>query len=160
MKRVASTVKRYRYVVEDGQYKIDVAMEAYRKIMAFDNPVVFFGESTEQAKAIASDMKSKYKMLFGTAGSSSELADTAMNPYSFVTGPTYGDQFGILLKYIAKEKPKAKVAFFYSDSEFGKDPIKFGRLMCSRLRLQLVAEEVVPLGAKDLAAQIGDLKSQ
>ncbi len=151
--------KKIRYVVEDGQYKIDVAMEAYRKIMAFDNPMVFFGESTEQAKAIASEMKNKYKMLFGTAGSSSELADTAMNPYSFVTGPTYGDQFGILLKYIAKEKPKAKVAFFYSDSEFGKDPIKFGRLMCSRLRLQLVAEEVVPLGAKDLAAQIGDLKA-
>jgi branched-chain amino acid transport system substrate-binding protein len=73
-------------------------------------------------------MKDKYKMLFGNAGSSSELANSAMNPYSYVTGPTYGDDFGILLKYIAKEKPGAKVAFFYSDSEFGKTP-GFGRLM-------------------------------
>ena len=127
--------KKLRYVVEDGQYKIDVAMAAYHKIMANENPMVFFAESTEQAKAIAPEVKSRYKMLCGSAGSSSLLADTAMNPYSYVTGPTYGDQFGILLKYIAKEKPGAKVAFFYSDTEFGKDPIKFGRLMCGRLRL-------------------------
>ena len=152
--------KKLKYVVEDGQYKLDVAMAAFRKIMSLDNPMVFFGESTEQAKAIASDMKNRHKMLFGTAGSSSELADTAMNPYSFVTGPTYGDQFGILLKYIAREKSGARVAFFYSDTEFGRDPIKFGRLMCNRLRLKLVAEEVVPPGTKDLTAQITDLKSQ
>jgi branched-chain amino acid transport system substrate-binding protein len=152
--------KKLRYVVEDGQYKIDVAMAAFQKIMANENPMVFFGESTEQGKTIAPEIKNRYKMLFGTAGSSSELADTAMNPYSFITGPTYGDQFGILLKYIAKEKPKAKVAFFYGDTEFGKDPIKFGRLMCSRLRLPLVAEEVVPAGAKDLSALIADLKAK
>jgi branched-chain amino acid transport system substrate-binding protein len=152
--------KKLRYVVEDGQYKLDVAMAAFHKIMTVDNPMVFFGESTEQSKAIGPEIKSRYKMLFGTAGSSSELADTAMNPYSFITGPTYGDQFGILLKYIAKEKPGGKVAFFYSDTEFGKDPIKFGRLMCSRLRLKLVTEEVVPLGAKDVSALIADLKDK
>jgi branched-chain amino acid transport system substrate-binding protein len=104
--------KKLRYVVYDGQYKLDVAMAAYDKIMASENPLVFVAESTAQAKKIAPDMKNKYKMLFGNAGSSSELADTAMNPYSWVTGPTYGDQFGILLKYIAKEKRHARVAFF------------------------------------------------
>ncbi len=152
--------KKLRYVVEDGQYKLDVAMAAFHKIMAIDNPMVFFAESTEQAKAIAPEVKSRYKMLCGCAGFSSLLADTAMNPYSYINGPTYGDQFGILLKYIAKQKPRAKVAFFYSDTEFGRDPIKFGRLMCGRLRLNLVAEEIVVLGAKDLAEQIKDLKAK
>jgi branched-chain amino acid transport system substrate-binding protein len=152
--------KKLKYVVEDGQYKFDVAMAAYHKIMANENPIVISAESTAQAKAIAPEMKNRYKMLCGNAGSSSELANTVMNPYSYITGPTYGDEFGILLKYIAKEKRKAKVAFFYSDTEFGRDPIKFGRLMCRRLRLKLVAEEVVPLGAKDLKAQIMDLKAK
>jgi branched-chain amino acid transport system substrate-binding protein len=152
--------KKLRYVIEDGQYKFDVAMAAYHKIMTNENPMVFSAESTAQAKAIAPEMMSRYKMLCGNAGSSSELANVAMNPYSYITGPTYGDEFGILLKYIAKEKRGAKVAFFYSDSEFGKDPIKFGRLMCKRLRLQLAAEEVVPLGTKDLTAQIADLKAK
>jgi len=152
--------KKLKYVIEDGQYKLEVAMEAYKKIMAAEHPMVFFGESTPQAKTIAPEMKDKYKMLFSTAGSSSELADTAKNPYSFVTGPTYGDMFGILLRCVAKEQKGAKVAFFYSDSEFGKDPIKYGRLACDRLRLKLVAEEVVPLGAKDIKEQIMDLKSK
>ncbi len=151
--------KKLEYIIEDGQYKLDVAMAAFQKIMSTENPIYFSAESTAQAKILAPDFKSRYKMLLGSTSLSSELANTAWNPYSWVTGPTYGDQFGILLKYIAKEKPGAKVAFFYSDTEFGKDPIKFGRITCSRLRLKLVAEEVAPLGAKDLAAQIADLKA-
>jgi branched-chain amino acid transport system substrate-binding protein len=152
--------KKIRYVAEDGKYTLDVAMAAFRKIISSGNPLVFFAESTTQARALAPDLKTQYKMLLGSVSFSGELADTAMNPYSFVAGPTYGDQFGILLKYIAKEKPGAKVAFFYSDTEFGKDPIKFGRLMCDRLRLKLVAEEMVPLRVTDLTAQIADLKSK
>ena len=152
--------KKIRYVVEDGKYNLDVAMAAFQRIMSSEHPMAFFADSTAQARKLAPDFKSKYKMLLGSVSFSGWLADTAMNPYSFVAGPTYGDQFGILLKYIAKEKPGAKVAFFYSDTEFGKDPIKFGRIMCRRLRLKFVAEEVVPLGGKDLAGQIKDLKAK
>ena len=39
------------------------------------------------------------------------------------------EQFGVLLKYIAKEKPGANIAFFYGDSEFGREPIPAGREM-------------------------------
>jgi branched-chain amino acid transport system substrate-binding protein len=151
--------KKLRYVIEDGQFKPDVGMAAFQKIMASENPLIFVAQSTEMAKSLAPEFKDRYKMLLGSTGSSSELAYTAMNPYLYVTGPTDGDQLGILLKYIAKEKPGATVAFFYSDTEFGRNPIKFGRLLCERLRLRLVAEEVVPMGAKDLKAQISDLKS-
>ncbi len=86
------------------------------------------------------------------------LPTLAANPYIFVPGPTYADMFGILLKYIAKEKPGAKVAFFYSDTEFGKDPIEFGRKMCKDLKLDLVAEEVAQVGAVDVTSQVLDLK--
>lgn len=152
--------KRLKYVVEDGQYKLEVAMAAFQKIMETEYPLIFAAESAPMAKALGQDFKSRYKMLLTSASSSSELANKDKNPYSFVSGPTDGDQLGILLKYIAKQKRGARVAFFYSDSEFGKDPIKFGRLMCDRLRLKLVAEETVPLGAKDLKPQIMNLKSQ
>lgn len=152
--------KKLKYVIEDSQWKLDVGLAAFQKIMATENPLVFVADSTAMAKALGPDFKNRYKMLLGSIGSSAELADAAMNPYSFVTGPTDGDQFGILLKYIAKEKPGAKVAFFYSDTEFGKNPIKFGRLMCERLRLKLVTEAVVAMGATDLKEQIADLKTK
>ncbi len=66
--------------------------------------------------------------------------------------------FGILLKYIAKEKPGANVAFFYSDTEFGRDPVPYGREMCKKLGLNLVAEEVAKVGGVDVASQVLDLK--
>ncbi|MFH0823003.1 MAG: ABC transporter substrate-binding protein [Pseudomonadota bacterium] len=150
--------KKIKWVIEDGQYKVDVASEAFRRIMARDNPLVMFGESTALGKAMAQDINSRYHVLYGSTSFSGELAQPGINPYTFVAGPTYGDMFAVLLKYIAKEKPGAKVAFFYSDSEFGTDPIKFGRITCERLRLNWVGDEVVPLGSTDISAQIAGLK--
>jgi len=150
--------KKIKYIMEDGQYQLDVATAAFKRIMARDNPLVMYGESTGLGKAMAPDIRNRYKILYSSTSFSSELADEAMYPSIFVPGPTYGDMLGILLKYIAHEKPGAKVAFFYSDTEFGKDPIPFGRLMCQRLKLDLVAEEVAQVGAVDVTSQVLDLK--
>jgi branched-chain amino acid transport system substrate-binding protein len=107
---------------------------------------------------MAPEIMNRYKILYSSTSFSSELADVKKNPFAFVPGPTYGDMFGILLKYIAKEKPGAKIAFFYSDTEFGKDPIPYAREMCKKLKLDLVAEEVAQVGAVDVTSQVLDLK--
>jgi len=150
--------KKIQYIMEDGTYNVDVAVAAFKRIMARDKPEVMYGESTALGKAMAPEIKDRYKVLYSSTSFSSELADAAKNPYVFVPGPTYSDMFGILLKYIAKEKPGANVAFFYSDTEFGKDPIPYGRQMCKQLGLNLVAEEVAKVGGVDVASQILDLK--
>ncbi len=150
--------KRVEIVIGDGRYKLDVGKQVFRSIMEKYNPPMMVGASTALSLAMAKDIRHKYKIMYGSASFSSKLAYAAMNPSIFVAGPTYGDQIGLLLRYIAKRKPRAKVAFFYSDSEFGRDPIKFGRIMCRRLRLNLVAEEVVPLGATTIKSQIMGLK--
>ena len=116
--------------------------------------MIMYGESTGLGKAMSPEIKDRYKILYSSTSFSGELADPAANPYIFVPGPTYGDMIGILLKYIAKEKPGAKVAFFYSDTEFGKDPIPFGREMCKQLKLDLVAEAVAQVGAVDVTSQV------
>lgn len=150
--------KKIKYIMEDGQYQLDVGTAAFKRIMARDNPIVMYGESTGLGKAMAPEIKDRYKILYSSTSFSSELADAANFPSIFVPGPTYSDMFGILLKYIAKEKPGAKIAFFYSDTEFGKDPIPFGREMCKKLNLELVAEEVAQVGAIDVTSQVLDLK--
>jgi branched-chain amino acid transport system substrate-binding protein len=138
--------KQIKYIMEDGTYNVDKAVAAFKRIMARDNPLVMYGESTGLGKAIAPEIKNRYKILYSSTSFSSELANAAKNPYVFVPGPTYSDMFGILLKYIAKEKPGANVAFFYSDTEFGRDPVPYGRQMCKKLGLNLVAEEVAKVG--------------
>ena len=150
--------KKIEYIMEDGTYNVDVAVAAFKRIMARDKPAVMYGESTALGKAMAPEIKDRYKVLYSSTSFSSELANADTNPYVFVPGPTYSDMFGILLKYIAKEKPGANVAFFYSDTEFGRDPINYGRQMCKKLGLNLVAEEVAKVGGVDVASQILDLK--
>ena len=150
--------KMIKYIMEDGTYTLDVAVAAFKRIMARDNPIIMYGESTALGKSMAPEIKDRYKVLYSSTSFSSELADPEKNPYVFVAGPTYSDMFGILLKYIAQEKPGANVAFFYSDTEFGHDPIEYGKEMCKELGLNLVAEEVAKVGGVDITSQVLDMK--
>ncbi len=146
--------KKLKYVMADGNYNAQEDKVLFEKIYLENNPLAMFGNSTELSKIFAQDIAQRFKVLYTGATYSSEFAYAAMHPSMFVPGPTYGDQMGILLKYIAKQKPHARVAFFYSDSEFGRDSIKFGKLMCQRLRLTVVGEETADIKGADVTKQI------
>jgi branched-chain amino acid transport system substrate-binding protein len=153
--------KKLVYIYEDTGYDTDRAVATFKKIMAKDNPVIMYGESTGQGKAIAPELNSRYKVLYGSTSFSSELADPKTHPYSFVSGPTYSDMFGILLEYIAKQgkgTARPKVAFFYSDTEFGKDPIPYARKRAKDLGIDVVAEVVTKVGAVDVTTEVLALK--
>jgi branched-chain amino acid transport system substrate-binding protein len=69
--------------------------------------------------------------------------------------------FGVLLEYIAKKpkgKGKPRVAFFYSDTEFGKDPIPYARKRAAELGIDVVAETVTKVGAVDVTTEVLNLK--
>jgi len=145
--------KKLTYIYEDSGYDTDKAVATFKKIMAQYSPVIMYGESTGLGKAIAPELNSRYKVLYASASFSSELADPKTHPYSFVSGPTYSDMFGILLDYIArnpKGKGKPRVAFFYSDTEFGKDPIAHAKKRAAELGVEVVAEIVTKVGAVDV----------
>ncbi len=153
---------KFEYIYEDTGYNLKRAIASFKKAMAQYKPAMNYGESTGEGKALAPEINSRYQVLYGSTSFSQELADRSKNPYMFVSGPTYAQQFGILLKYIAahpKVKGKAPtVAFFYSDTEFGRDPIPFARQMAKKLGIKVVAEEVTAVGAVDVTSQIMDLK--
>src|SRR5690606_13183892 len=64
------------------------------------------------------------------------------------------EMFGILLRYIAQQKPGAKVAFVYSDTEFGRDPIDVSRETAKKLGLAVSAEIMTPQGSGDVSAEV------
>lgn len=153
--------KKFAYFYEDSGYDTEKAVGTFKKIMAQYSPVMMYGESTGLGKAIAPELNSRYKVLYGSASFSSELADPKVHPYSFVSGPTYSDMFGVLLDYIAKNakgKEKPKVAFFYSDTEFGKDPIPFAKKRAAELGIEVVGEIVTKVGAVDVTTEVLALK--
>lgn len=153
--------KKLAYFYEDSGYDTEKAVATFKKIMAQHNPVMMYGESTGLGKAIAPELNSRYKVLYGSASFSSELADPKTQPYSFVSGPTYADMFGVLLDYIAnqsKGKAKPKVAFFYSDTEFGRDPIAFAKKRAAELGIDVVGDIVTKVGAVDVTTEVLSLK--
>jgi branched-chain amino acid transport system substrate-binding protein len=111
-------------------------------------------------KALGPEIKDRYKVLYSAYTMTSEAANPKENPYLFIAAPTYAEQFGVLLKYIAKEKPGANIAFFYSDTEFGREPVPAGREMCKKMGLNLVAEEVSQVGGVDISTQVLDMKAK
>ncbi|MCK5681207.1 ABC transporter substrate-binding protein [bacterium] len=151
-----------KYIYDDTGYDLKRAIAAFKKVMAKESPVMNYGESTGEGKALAPEINNKYKIVYGSTSFSQELADREKNPYMFVSGPTYAQQFGLLLKYIAANPKtkgkKATVAFFYSDTEFGRDPIPYARKMAKELGVEVVAEEITKVGAVDISSQILDLK--
>jgi len=153
--------KRFNYVYEDSGYDTDRAVACFKKMMAQHNPVIMYGESTGLGKAIAPELNARYKVLYASASFSSELADPKTHPYSFISGPTYSDMFGVLLEYIARNKgaAKPKVAFFYSDTEFGKDPIATAKKRAGELGIDVVAEIVTKVGALDVTSEVQRLKA-
>ena len=152
--------KKIQYYWADGEYKDDVGIAAFKRLYAQYAPQVMFGQSTGMTKALGPEIKSRYQVLYSAYTMTSEAANPKENPYLFIAAPTYAEQFGVLLKYIAKEKPGANIAFFYSDTEFGREPIPAGREMCKKMGLNVVAEEVSQVGGVDLTTQILDMKAK
>ena len=152
--------KKFNYVYEDSGYDTEKAVACFKKMMAQNAPQIMYGESTGLGKAIAPELNSRYKVLYGSTSFSSELADPKTHPFSFVSGPTYSDQFGILLEYIARNKGAARprVVFFYSDTEFGKDPIASAKKRAGELGIEVVAEVVTKVGAVDVTTEVLALK--
>ncbi|MEW6348238.1 MAG: ABC transporter substrate-binding protein [Thermodesulfobacteriota bacterium] len=142
--------KKIVFITEDSQYKLDVGKAAFETIMQRDNPIAMFGDSTHLSKAMADAIRDRYRVLYSSASFSSDLAQAGLYPSIFIPGPTYSDQMGLILRYISQQKPGAKIALVYSDTEFGRDPIPFARKLVPKMKLDLVGERAESPKPKDL----------
>ena len=151
--------KKLQTITADDQYKPGVALKVLDEVMARDKPLCIFGSGTPAALAVAPVIRDRYKILYTSTSFSAKVAFSG-TPSMFVVGPTYGDQFAVALKYIAQVKKGARVAFFHSKGAFGEDPLPYGRVMCRRLRLELVGEVAGDIKGGDHKTQIEELKSK
>jgi branched-chain amino acid transport system substrate-binding protein len=151
--------KQIEYIVKPAHYEdVDECERVFDQVWNEHHPLVMMGCSTPLGYRVAPKMAGHYKALYCSTSMSGKLAQQSMYPSVFVSGPTYGDQVVALLKYISKADPSAKVAFFYSDSEWGHDPIKYARLWVKRLRVNVVDDVVVDLKNPDVKAAALKLK--
>ncbi|MGB3068495.1 MAG: ABC transporter substrate-binding protein [Ottowia sp.] len=150
--------RKLRYVPEDTAYKVDVSVAAFKKITSQNKVHLYYGDSTGFAKTINPELNRTGDILMAGASFATELNDPKKYPNQFLVGPDYTEMFSILLKHIAKEKPGAKVAFVYSDSEFGRDPIEASEAAAKKLGLSVPIKIMTPAGSVDVSTEVIKLR--
>ena len=150
--------RKVRYVFEDTAYKPDVSVGVFKKLTGSNNINLYYGDSTAFNRTINPELERMGSILMSGTSMATELNDPKKYPLQFIAGPDYSDQIGILLRYIAKEKPGAKVALVYSDTEFGRDPINEFRDRSKKLGLAVAAEIMTAPGSVDVSTDIIKLR--
>ncbi|MEM9813545.1 MAG: ABC transporter substrate-binding protein [Pseudomonadota bacterium] len=134
-----------RFVTEDSGYVAQNALANYQRLLAAEGEkvVAYYGDSTAFMKLVGPELTGAQARLMTSTSFASDLD----SPYQFMSGPTYDDQFNILLQDIAQKGGKT-VAFVHSNTEFGADPIAFGQARAAELGLDVVlVESTKPQGA-------------
>lgn len=150
--------RKLRFAFEDTAYKVDASVAVFNKIVAQDKPNLYYGDSTGFSKTINPELERNGGMIMAGASFASELNDPKKFPLQFMAGPDYTEMVGILLRYIAKEKPGAKVAFVHSDTEFGRDPIATSQKKAGEMGLKVVETIVTPPGSVDISTEVLKLR--
>jgi branched-chain amino acid transport system substrate-binding protein len=150
--------RKVRYVPEDTGYKVDQSVAVFNRITG-SNPVNFYyGDSTGFAKTINAELNRKGTILMAGASFATELNDPKTYPNMFIAGPDYSEMIGVLLEYIAKTQPGARIALVNSDTEFGRDPIAPTEAMAAKLKLRIAEKIITPPGSVDVSTEVLKLR--
>ena len=150
--------RKLRYVPEDTGYKVDQSIAVFNRITG-SNPVNFYyGDSTGFAKTVNAELNRKNSILMAGASFATELNDPKTYPNMFIAGPDYSEMIGVLLEYIAKTTPGARIALVNSDTEFGRDPIAPTEQMAAKLKLRVAEKIITPPGSVDVSTEVLKLR--
>lgn len=150
--------RKVRLAYEDTAYKVDASVAAFNKLNSQEEIHLYYGDSTGFAKTINPELDRRGTMIMAGASFASELNDPKAYPFQFLAGPDYTEMTGILLEYIAKEKPGAKIVLVNSDTEFGRDPIEGTKARAKELGLEVVEEIITPPTAVDVSTEVLKLR--
>jgi branched-chain amino acid transport system substrate-binding protein len=153
--------RKLRYVSEDSGFKLDQGVAIFKKIMAAEKPNFFYGDSTQWAKAVSQDAIASNSILTSSTSLATVCADASQMPQHFVPGATYPRLHEILMEYIARSSQggeKPKIAYVYSDTEFGRDGIPGGKARAQKLGLPIVEEIVTKQSGIDVAPEVAKLR--
>lgn len=139
----------------DDEYKVELGVAGFKKAVADDDVVFSGGDGTPFVRAISPENNETYKVLMSNTGASSDLTDTEKYKYHFLVGPTYTDMVHMLYDYIKanhKGSDPARIAFVYSATEFGRDPLENARARAKDMGFDLVLEEETKFVEVDVTA--------
>jgi branched-chain amino acid transport system substrate-binding protein len=150
--------RKLRLAYEDTGYKVDTSVAVFNKLTSQDEIHLYYGDSTAFSKTINAELNRRGTILMTGASFATELNNPEAYPAQFVAGPDYSEMISILLEFIAKEKPGAKLVLVNSDTEFGRDPIAATRKRAKDLGLEIVEEIITQPTSVDVSTEVLKLR--
>lgn len=155
--------RKLRYVMEDSGFKVDQGVAIFKKIMASDKPSFFYCDGTPLVKAITRDAVDSKHVMTSSTSLAAAAADATSAPQNFVPGPTYSRLHEVLMEHVNKtwkgaEKPR--IAYVYTEAEFGIDGIPAAKARAAKLGLPIVAEVITKPGGVgvDISTEVAKLR--
>jgi branched-chain amino acid transport system substrate-binding protein len=146
---------------QDYKYDPTLAGQYYSQYIS-EGAKAFMGWGTADTEALRPRVTSD-KVPFISASNAETLTDPNVTPYNFFPGASYSQQMRIMLQYIADQNKgkHIEVAVFHHDSPFGTSPLDDGKKYIESKKLDIGFKSyVMPKGATDYVAQIGQAKGQ
>ena len=153
---------KLRYVSEDSGFKVDQGVAIFKKIMASEKPSFFYCDGTPLVKAISQDAIRSNSLMTSSTSLANAVADPVNMPQHFVPGATYPRLHEILMEHIARNAQgaaaKPRIAYVYTEAEFGIDGIPAGRARAEKLGLPIVAEIITKQSGIDVTTEVAKLR--
>ena len=155
--------RKLRYVAEDTGFKVDQGVAVFKKIMAAEKPNFFYCDGTPLVKAITRDAVDAGHVITSSTSLATAVADATTTPQHFVPGATYPRLHEVLVEHIAKtwrRGDKPRLAYVYTEAEFGIDGIPAGKARAEKLGLPIVAEIITKPGGVgvDVSTEVAKLR--
>ncbi len=153
---------KLRYVSEDSGFKVDQGVAIFKKIMASEKPSFFYCDGTPLVKAISQDAIRSNSLMTSSTSLANAVADPVNMPQHIVPGATYPRLHEILMEHIARNAQgaatKPRIAYVYTEAEFGIDGIPAGRARAEKLGLPIVAEIITKQSGIDVTTEVAKLR--
>jgi ABC-type branched-subunit amino acid transport system substrate-binding protein len=153
--------RKITYTYLDDAYNPASTVQQTRQLVEQDHVFAIFNSlGTEQNLATREYLNAmKVPQLFVATGDTSFGADAAKYPYTIGFQPSYQAEGALLGRYVARARPKARIAVLAQNDSYGRDLLLGLKRGLAGGRAKVIAAENYEVTASDVQSQVAKLKS-
>jgi branched-chain amino acid transport system substrate-binding protein len=153
--------RRISYKYLDDQYNASMTVQHTRQLVQQDRVFAIFNSlGTEHNLAIRDYLNAvRVPQIFAATGARTFGADYRRYPWTIGYQPSYRGEALIYGRWIAKNRPRARIAILYQNDDYGKELIAGLRAGLGRKANRIVARQGYETTETDIQSQIARLKS-
>jgi branched-chain amino acid transport system substrate-binding protein len=152
--------RKIKYIYRDDGYDPSRTLDETRRLVQQDKVFAIFNSvGTEHNLAIRGYLNAvKVPQLFVGTGATKIGRGYKQYPWTIGYLPSFEGEGAIYGRYIAKHKPKARLAVLYEDSDYGKDLLHGLQRGLGKHAKQIVAKQSYEVTDSDVQSQIAKLR--